>query len=53
LLSGEFISDIKKNSFIDMVVELLDRLPKEVAESPSLEVLKDMEMWHLGTWFMG
>lgn len=28
-------------------------LPREVVRSPSLEVLKDMQMWHLGTWFGG
>lgn len=27
-----------------------NRLPREVLELPALEVLKDIWMWHLGTW---
>lgn len=45
--------DIKKHFFTESAVKCWDRQPREGLESPSLEVLEDVSMWHLQTWFSG
>lgn len=39
--------DIRKNFLTERVIEHWNRLPRDVVQSPSLEKLKNMEMWHL------
>jgi len=53
LHQGRFRLDIMKNFFTEGVVTYWSRLPREVVESPSLEVFKkhvDMALWDMVYW---
>ena len=48
---GRFRLDIGRNVFTARVVRHWTRLPSAVVESPSVEGLKNLWMWHFRTWF--
>lgn len=42
-----------KKLFSERVVKHWNRLPRKVVQAPSLEILKNMEIWHLVIEFSG
>lgn len=49
-MQGKFILDIREEIFVERIVKHWHRLSSEAVESSSLEVFKNMRIWHLRTW---